>query len=80
MIERFCEVTLRDIRTDQMEIASVITSGQCRTFEHYREMVGQLKGLQKAEMRVQSSYNALVETKYLHQGADDESKTKSEFY
>lgn len=81
MIERFCEGTLLHIRDGQMEIAQLITSGQCRNYEHYREKIGELTGLRKAEAIIQDFYKSLVETKYLYkEGADNESGTESKLY
>jgi hypothetical protein len=81
LIERFCEGTLLRIRDCQVEVAQVMTSGQCRTLEHYREKIGELTGLRKAEAVIQDLYKSLVETKYLtKEGEGNESGTGSQLY
>lgn len=81
MIERFCEGTLLKIRDCQVEVAQLITSGQCRTLEHYREKLGELNGLKKAEIILQDFYRSLVETKYLNrEGENHEPGTESQLY
>jgi hypothetical protein len=80
LIERFCESILLKIRERQVEVAQLMTTGQCRTYEFYKETFGRLDELKKMDALVQDVYRSLVRRQELSQGDDNERGTESKFY
>lgn len=65
MLEHFCKGLHDKISRCRVEVARTITSGQCRSFEQYRFMVGKLEGLQQAEEFIAATFKGIFETQHL---------------
>lgn len=65
MIESFCKGLHDKITRCRVDVAHTITSGQCRTFEQYRFMVGKLEGLAQAEDCISEIFKGMYDIKHL---------------
>jgi len=81
LILKFCDGLLLKIRERQVLVAKRLTSGSCKDFEEYKQLLGKLQGLEESENIIKQIFDDTFKTTRLYEKEDrDDSRPQVELY